>query len=271
MQLTHPRKCFSLSVDHLSNPVSKGLPEISPMCLSHKIPKLRGPFHLTKSRSRRMDALNQCRHLLPVSIYIVREDFLIIIRVAYSRICFLESGIQFSTDMASQIYSGIPGSQFISSNSWSLPCNSKFSITLTFGGKRFTISERDTIVKASDGTCNGVVTGGAQGLVQIGAPFMRNVYTCVIPYLPSSHRVEMLFNFLDSLVQKRLAMGQSSFLLDLRRRARARRLAVLLRPLKILDFYWCLRLPRLLQYSSSDADVSFNSHPIRKTAASSRL
>jgi hypothetical protein len=211
VQLTHPRKCFSGSVDHLSNPVSKGIPEISPMWLSHKMPKLRGPFHLTKSPSRRMDALNQCRLLLPVSIYIVREGFLVIIRVAYSRICFLESGIQFSTDVASQIYSGIPGSQFISSNSWSLPCNSKFSITLTFGGKRFTISERDTIVKSSDGTCTGVVTGGAQGLVQIGAPFMRNVYTCVIPYLPLSHRVEMLFNFFRQFGAEKASNGSVKF------------------------------------------------------------
>ena len=175
--------------------------------------------------------------------------------------------------MASQIYSGIPGSQLISNNAWSIPCNSKFSITLTFGAKRFTIPERDTIIKLSDGTCNGVVTGGAQGLAQIGSPFMRNVYTYVIPYMASHcDIVSNAFNSLDNLVQKSLAMGQLRFLLDSRQRTCARRPAVvLLGSFKILDFSRCLRLPRLLQYSSCDTNISFTSHPIRKTAVSSWL
>jgi hypothetical protein len=87
------------------------------------------------------------------------------------------SVIQLTTAQASQIYAVIPGSQALSSNTWSLPCSSSFPITLTFGGKAFTLSERDTIVKLSNGSCQGVVTGGAQTVGKVGAPFMRNVYT----------------------------------------------------------------------------------------------
>jgi len=94
---------------------------------------------------------------------------------------FLDRGIQVSTDMALRIYSGVPGSQAVSDTEWSLPCSSKFPITLTFAGKPFTISERDTIIRLSNGTCRGVVTGGAQEIAQVGAPFLRNVYTYVVP------------------------------------------------------------------------------------------
>ncbi|KDR84360.1 hypothetical protein GALMADRAFT_151288 [Galerina marginata CBS 339.88] len=87
------------------------------------------------------------------------------------------SGIQLTSDLARQIYSQIQGSQAVSDTVWSLPCTSKFPITLTFGGKAFAINEPDTIVKQTDGTCHGVVTGGAQAISQIGAPFLRNVYT----------------------------------------------------------------------------------------------
>jgi hypothetical protein len=44
---------------------------------------------------------------------------------------------------------------------------------------------------------------------------------------------------------------------------------VLLGPFRILDFSRCFRLPRCLQYSSCDVNISFTSHPIRKTAVSS--
>jgi hypothetical protein len=87
------------------------------------------------------------------------------------------SVIQLTTAQASQIYAAVPGSQALSSNTWSLPCSSSFPITLTFGGKAFTLSERDTVVKLSNGSCQGVVTGGAQTVGKVGAPFMRNVYT----------------------------------------------------------------------------------------------
>ena len=77
------------------------------------------------------------------------------------------------------MYAGIPGSQAISGNAWSLPCNSKFPVTLTFGGTQFAISERDTIVLLPNGTCQGAVTGGAQDIGKVGSPFMRNFYTYV--------------------------------------------------------------------------------------------
>ncbi|KDR84537.1 hypothetical protein GALMADRAFT_55645 [Galerina marginata CBS 339.88] len=87
------------------------------------------------------------------------------------------SGIQVTNDMAHLIYSGIPNSQPISNTLWALPCNSTFPITLTFAGRPFMINERDTIVKQADGTCTGAVTGGAQDIGKVGAPFLRNVYT----------------------------------------------------------------------------------------------
>jgi hypothetical protein len=118
--------------------------------------------------------------LASIDLYRSRRFLYLIRALVADPAVFLDSGIQISTDMASQIYSGVPGSQAVTGTVWSLPCNSTFSLTLTFGGKPFTMSERDTIVKLPNGTCTGVVTGGAQGLAQVGAPFMRNVYTYVV-------------------------------------------------------------------------------------------
>ncbi|EDR02807.1 uncharacterized protein LACBIDRAFT_332113 [Laccaria bicolor S238N-H82] len=88
-----------------------------------------------------------------------------------------DTGIQITSAAATQLYAGIPGSQPISSTLWSLPCSSKFPITLTFAGTPFTINERDTIIKQADGSCTGAVTGGATTIGKVGAPFLRNVYT----------------------------------------------------------------------------------------------
>jgi len=95
---------------------------------------------------------------------------------------FLDTGIQVPTHVAQKIYSCIPGSYPVSNTVWSIPCNSTFPVTLTFGGKPFTMSERDTIKKFSNGTCHGAITGGAHKLGQVGAPFLRNFYTYVIVY-----------------------------------------------------------------------------------------
>ena len=81
--------------------------------------------------------------------------------------------------MAEKLYSSIPGSHRVSETIWSIPCDLKFPVTLTFSGKPFTIPERDTIKKNNDGTCHGVITGGANKIGQVGAPFLRNVYTYV--------------------------------------------------------------------------------------------
>ena len=100
---------------------------------------------------------------------------------------FTDSGIQVGNAVARQIYSGIPGAQAISDTTWSIPCNSTFPISLTFGDIPFLMTERDTIVQQTYGTCTGVVTGGAtQAIGKVGAPFMRNVYTFVPIFLHRS-------------------------------------------------------------------------------------
>ena len=81
--------------------------------------------------------------------------------------------------MAQKIYSCIKVAKQISDTTWSMPCDSKFPITLTFCGKPFTIDERDTIKQQPDGSCHGVVTGGADKVGAVGAAFMRNFYTYV--------------------------------------------------------------------------------------------
>ena len=129
--------------------------------------------------------------------------------------------------MARLLYSGVPGSSAVSSTVWSIPCNSTFPITLTFGTTPFVINERDTIVKLSNGTCRGVVTGGAQGMAQVGAPFMRNVYTYATPYMAPFMSVMSSLFFIGNLVHKRLVMGRFRFLLDSRRRTCAGRLQLL--------------------------------------------
>ena len=90
-----------------------------------------------------------------------------------------DSTIKLSSILATAIYAGVPGSQAISNNRWSVPCNASFPLQLSFGGKPFTIDERDTIVKNADGSCTGAVTGGAGEIAQVGAPFLRTVYTYV--------------------------------------------------------------------------------------------
>jgi len=94
-----------------------------------------------------------------------------------SSVDMYHSTIQVTNEVANQIYSGTAGAKPISATEWSIPCNATFPITLTFAGTAFTISNRDTVVRQSYGTCTGVVTGGATGIGKVGAPFMRTVYT----------------------------------------------------------------------------------------------
>ena len=127
-----------------------------------------------------------------------------------------------TNDVARQIYSGTPGAQAISNTEWSIPCNSMFPISLTFGGKLFTINERDTILRQSSGTCTGVVTGGAtQAIGKVGAPFLRNVYTFVpkFPIIPAS---DALFFLSDNWLKPCLRMGRLNLALGSRRKSSAR-------------------------------------------------
>ena len=116
--------------------------------------------------------------LASIDIYRSCKFLLAICSLSHTR--FTDTGIQLTNDVARQIYSGTPGAQAISDTQWSIPCNSTFPISLTFGGKLFMVTERDTILRPSPGVCIGVVTGGTtQAIGKVGAPFLRNVYTFV--------------------------------------------------------------------------------------------
>jgi len=137
-----------------------------------------------------MESLRLCRVYSLVLIYTVRGDFLTLYERWELILLFLDTGIQVSTDMARLVYAVVPGSSAVTNTEWSIPCNSTFPITLTFGDKSFVITERDSIVMLANGTCRGVVTGGAQDIAQVGAPFLRNVYTYVpyvVPFMTSCH------------------------------------------------------------------------------------
>ena len=131
-----------------------------------------------RNESRRGGCPRQYRHVSFVHLSFFVFDYLML--VAESAIYFTDTGIQVTNDVAHQIYSGTPGAKAISDTEWSIPCGSTFPISLTFAGKPFTITERDTIIQQSSGICTGVITGGAtQAIGKVGAPFMRNVYTFV--------------------------------------------------------------------------------------------
>jgi hypothetical protein len=95
------------------------------------------------------------------------------------------------------MYSKIPGSQAVSDTTWSLPCNSTFQITMTVNGTSFTIRERDTIQKKSNGTCFGVVTGGAQNISQVGAPNAINSIPFPVPTSPDLSIISTRMTALD--------------------------------------------------------------------------
>ena len=73
-----------------------------------------------------------------------------------------------------------------------------------FAGVPFTMTEQDTIVHNSDGTCIGVLTGGTTMIGKVGALFMRTVYTFVFNF-PIITQLDMIsdasrFFFSDNLV-----------------------------------------------------------------------
>jgi len=180
-----------------------------------------------------MEPLGLCRVYLLALISIVRDDFLTLYECWELIMLFIDTGIQVTTDMARLLYAGVPGSSAVTSTVWSIPCNSTFPITLTFGGKPFVVNERDSIIRQANGTCHGVVTGGAQETAQVGAPFMRNVYTYVVSYMAHFMTCHT-FYFVGNLVHKRLVMGRSRFSLDSRQRTCARSQSQQVLPLPLL-------------------------------------
>ena len=145
---------------------------------SHRPTVPRGPSHLTALHISTTESIKSDLGLLQASIFTVcvSRNFE---TCSIAKIRIIDSSIKLSSALASAIYAGVPGSKAISNNRWSVPCNASFPLQLGFGGKPFTINERDTIVKNADGSCTGAVTGGAREIAHLGAPFMRNVYTYV--------------------------------------------------------------------------------------------
>ena len=64
-------------------------------------------------------------------------------------------------------------------NRYTVPCDAKIQIKMTFGGKEFSIDPRDAITKEGD-KCYGTVEIAEGQIFKIGSPFLRNVYTYVI-------------------------------------------------------------------------------------------
>jgi len=97
---------------------------------------------------------------------------------AVASIDMYHTGITVPATIASTVYGTVPGATAVSDSQWSIPCNSSFPLTLTFGGKPFNLNERDTIRKdSSSGICYGAIQAGPGAIYKVGAPFLRNVYT----------------------------------------------------------------------------------------------
>ncbi|PVF92712.1 acid protease [Serendipita vermifera] len=59
---------------------------------------------------------------------------------------------------------------------YTVPCGSKVTLTLTFGGKSFAMDIQDFISKEGD-VCYGTIEVSEDDIYKVGSPFMRNVYT----------------------------------------------------------------------------------------------
>jgi hypothetical protein len=81
-------------------------------------------------------------------------------------------------DAVSLLYSRVAGAVVSSSNPgrYTVPCDSNFDITMTFGGKNFTLDSRDAISKDGD-TCYGTFEVTDDYIYKFGSPLLRNVYT----------------------------------------------------------------------------------------------
>jgi hypothetical protein len=94
-----------------------------------------------------------------------------------------DSKIGLPADVVKSVYSQVSGAAPLPSNSnrYTVPCDTSFSITLTFDGKNFTMDPRDSISVEGD-QCFGTVEAASGNVYQIGSPFLRNVYTYVFPF-----------------------------------------------------------------------------------------
>jgi hypothetical protein len=68
------------------------------------------------------------------------------------------------------------GAQASGNGRYTIPCDSDIALSLTFGGKEFTLPSREAVSKEGD-TCYGTVEVNDDGFYRVGSPFMRNVYT----------------------------------------------------------------------------------------------
>lgn len=88
------------------------------------------------------------------------------------------STISLPTYAVSALYSKVSKAAISSNNPsrYTVPCDSKIQVKITFGGKEFSLDPRDAITKEGD-TCYGTIEIGQGSIFKIGSPFLRNVYT----------------------------------------------------------------------------------------------
>ncbi|TCD69057.1 hypothetical protein EIP91_008955 [Steccherinum ochraceum] len=97
------------------------------------------------------------------------------------------TGIAGPTEVLTEIYANIPGSQQLSGSQgfWSIPCNTDFSVSLKFGSSSnsWTVSPDDfRLQQIDDNTCVGAFfampsSGGQTPSWIIGDTFLKNVYS----------------------------------------------------------------------------------------------
>jgi len=86
--------------------------------------------------------------------------------------------ITLPSEAVSRLYSQVAQATVSSDNAnrYTVPCDAKIQMTMTFGGKDFAVDPRDAITQEGS-TCFGVVEIEDGPIYKFGSPFMRNVYT----------------------------------------------------------------------------------------------
>ncbi|KAJ7071592.1 aspartic peptidase domain-containing protein [Mycena amicta] len=93
--------------------------------------------------------------------------------------------IVFPQSAARVIYANIPGALPLSfgltpyTNAWSIPCSTKFTLSVTFGTFTTSLDQASLVVRLQDGACVGVLQEWADATIVeylLGAPFVASIY-----------------------------------------------------------------------------------------------